>query len=78
MQGDVNMLFFPTRASDPEEIYKIQEVKMKRDRVVGQEDQLDHLIQLCKQELTLLMENQENWQYPLVHACGECVVCSWV
>ena len=37
---------------------------MKKEEVTSQESQLDQLIQLCKQELSLLMENQENWQYP--------------
>lgn len=52
------------RASDPEEIYKIHELKNRKGETEKQEEHLDHLIQLCKQELSLLMENQENWQYP--------------
>ena len=52
------------RASDPEEIYKIHEMKMKKEESVTQENHFDQLIQMCKQELSLLMENQENWQYP--------------
>lgn len=56
----------PPRASDPEEIYKIHELKMKKEQAVNEEGRLDQLIQMCKQELSLLMENQENWQYPLV------------
>ena len=37
---------------------------MKKEHTESQEEHLDHLIQLCKQELSLLTENQENWQYP--------------
>ena len=59
--------FVDLRASDPEEIYKIHELKIKKEQAANQESHLDQLIQLCKQELTLLMENQENWQYPRVY-----------
>ena len=58
------ILLSTLRASDPEEIYKIHELKMKKEQAVTQESHLDQLIQMCKQELSLLMENQENWQYP--------------
>lgn len=37
---------------------------MKKEEMTNQESHLGQLIQLCKQELSLLMENQENWQYP--------------
>lgn len=53
-----------TRASDPDEIYKIHELKQQSLHTRDQEDQLDRLIQMCKTELSLLVENQENWQYP--------------
>lgn len=53
------------RASDPEEIYKIHERKQQLQRTQEREKQLDQLINVCKQELSLLSENQENWQYPL-------------
>lgn len=54
----------PPRASDPEEIYKIHELKQKAQQAREREEHLDHLIQLCKQQLSLLAEDQENWQYP--------------
>ena len=57
----------PHRASDPEEIYKIHEKKQQLQRTQDRESQLDQLINICKQELNLLTENQENWQYPLQH-----------
>lgn len=60
----LSLLLHWCRASDPEEIYKIHELKMKKEQTETQEEHLDQLIQLCKQELSLLMENQENWQYP--------------
>ena len=56
------------RASDPDEIYKIHELKQQSLHTRDQEDQLDRLIQMCKTELSLLVENQENWQYP--HNCS--------
>ena len=43
---------------------------MKKEESVSQEENLDQLIQLCKQELSLLMENQENWQYLTVKGGG--------
>ncbi|CAI8043574.1 Transcription factor E2F1 [Geodia barretti] len=52
------------KASDPEEIYKIHERKQQLQRSQERESQLDQLISICKQELNLLSENQENWQYP--------------
>jgi predicted transcriptional regulator len=52
------------KASDPEEIYKIHEKKQQLQRTQDRESQLDQLINVCKQELNLLTENQENWQYP--------------
>lgn len=55
---------FSSRASDPDEIYKIHELKMRKEHQESLEGHLDQLIQMCKQELNLLMENQENWQYP--------------
>ena len=54
----------PLSASDPDEIYKIHEIKMKRDRASEAEEDLDQLIDLSRQELTLLAENQENLLYP--------------
>lgn len=51
------------RASDPEEIYKIHERKQQLQKAQERESQLDQLISICKQELSLLSENQENWQY---------------
>jgi sugar-specific transcriptional regulator TrmB len=54
------------KASDPEEIYKIHERKQKLQRSQERESQLDQLISICKQELNLLSENQENWQYPFL------------
>ena len=37
---------------------------MKRDRASEAEEDLDKLIDLSRQELTLLAENQENLLYP--------------
>ena len=59
------MLILLARASDPEEIYKIHELKVKKEEAEKREANLDQLIQMCKAELSLLTENQENWQYPL-------------
>ncbi len=56
--------FHAHRASDPEEIYKIHNLKLRKEHQEGTEAHLDQLITLCKQELSLLTENQENWQYP--------------
>lgn len=53
------------RASDPDEMYKIHGLKLRKEQVERTESTLDQLILLCKQELSLLTENQENWQYPL-------------
>ena len=52
---------------------------MKKEQGLKQEEQLDHQIQLCKQELGLLMDNQENWQYPLCSVCASVtVMCVFV
>lgn len=48
-------------------------MKARRERVQDEESHLDHLIQMCKHELSLLTENQENWQYP----SNGLVACSW-
>ena len=59
------MLFFiPYRASDPDEVFRVHEMKVQREQLQEEESHLDHLIQMCKHELSLLTENQENWQYP--------------
>jgi hypothetical protein len=55
------------KASDPEEIYKIHERKQKLQRSQERESQLDQLISICKQELNLLSENQENWQLSVTY-----------
>ena len=52
------------RASDPDEVYRVHEMKAQREHLQEEESNLDHLIQMCKHELSLLTENQENWQYP--------------
>ena len=52
------------RASDPDEVYRVHEMKLQREQLQEEESNLDHLIQMCKHELSLLTENQENWQYP--------------
>lgn len=55
------------KASDPEEIYKIHERKQQLQRSQEREKQLDQLISICKQELNLLTENQENWQLSVTY-----------
>ena len=56
---------FHCRASDPDEVYRVHEMKGQREQLEEEESNLDHLIQMCKHELSLLTENQENWQYPI-------------
>ena len=71
------MSLFTYRASDPNEIRKLQEVLTKRDRVKDCEDKLDHMIRLCDQALADIMENQGHPQYPLcVHE--ESMLCTHV
>ena len=57
---------FHYRASDPDEVYRVHEMKLQREQLQEEESNLDHLIQMCKHELSLLTENQENWQYPTI------------
>ena len=60
------------RASDPDEVYRVHEMKAQREHLQDEESHLDHLIQMCKHELSLLTENQENWQYPFnIHHFSE-------
>ena len=60
----VIMLLIAYRASDPNEIRKLYEVLIKRDRVRHRENELDHQLQLCDQVLAYIMEDQRHSQYP--------------
>ena len=53
------------RATDPNQAYRVREMKAQREHLQDEESRLDDLIQKCKEEISLLTENQENWQYPL-------------
>ena len=66
---NMHMLFTTLhyRASDPDEVYRVHEMKVQREQLQEEESHLDHLIQMCKHELSLLTENQENWQYPIIN-----------
>ena len=64
-QTYTRVVTFRCRASDPDEVYRVHEMKGQREQLEEEESRLDHLIQMCKHELSLLTENQENWQYPI-------------
>lgn len=49
------------KASDPEEIYKIHEMKQRIQQTTARKDDLDRLIAICREQLHLLLDNQENW-----------------
>eukprot|EP00731_Ephydatia_muelleri_P011030 Em0005g1616a len=54
------------KASDPEEIYKIHEMKQRIQQTMARKDDLDRLVAICREQLHLLLDNQENWwQSPL-------------